>query len=77
MKLVNVNYTYDGRKAIVYFIAENRIDLRDLVRDLANTLRVRVEVSRSARARKPKSPAASDRAGASCAAPRGCAISRR
>ena len=44
MKLVNVNYSNDGRKALVYFIAENRLDLRDLVRDLANTLRVRIEV---------------------------------
>ena len=44
MKLVTVDYTYDGRKAIFYFIAENRVDFRDLVRDLANTLRVRVEM---------------------------------
>ena len=44
MKLVNVDYAFDGRKAIFYFIAENRIDFRDLVRDLANTLRVRVEM---------------------------------
>ena len=27
----------DGRKAVFYFIAENRIDFRDLVRDSANT----------------------------------------
>jgi cell fate regulator YaaT (PSP1 superfamily) len=44
MKLVNVDYTFDGRKAAFYFIAETRIDFRDLVRDLANTLRVRVEM---------------------------------
>jgi cell fate regulator YaaT (PSP1 superfamily) len=44
MKLVTVDYTYDGRKAIFYFTAENRVDFRDLVRDLANTLRVRVEM---------------------------------
>ena len=44
MKLVRVDYTYDGRKAIFYFTAENRVDFRDLVRDLANTLRVRVEM---------------------------------
>jgi len=29
---------------VFYFIAEGRIDFRDLVRDLANTLRVRVEM---------------------------------
>jgi cell fate regulator YaaT (PSP1 superfamily) len=44
MKLVKAEYTYDGRKAVFYFVAENRIDFRDLVRDLANTLRVRVEM---------------------------------
>jgi cell fate regulator YaaT (PSP1 superfamily) len=44
MKLVKAEYTYDGRKAAFYFVAENRVDFRDLVRDLANTLRVRVEM---------------------------------
>jgi len=44
MKLISVDYTYDGRKAIFYFAAETRVDFRDLVRDLANTLRVRVEM---------------------------------
>lgn len=44
MKLVKVDYTYDGRKAVFYFTAENRVDFRELVRDLANTLRVRVEM---------------------------------
>ena len=44
MKLISVEYMLDGRKAVFYFTAENRIDFRDLVRDLANTLRVRVEM---------------------------------
>ncbi len=44
MKLVNVEYMLDGRKAVFYFTAESRVDFRDLVRDLANTLRVRVEM---------------------------------
>jgi cell fate regulator YaaT (PSP1 superfamily) len=44
MKLVKADYTFDGRKALFYFVAENRVDFRDLVRDLANTLRVRVEM---------------------------------
>jgi cell fate regulator YaaT (PSP1 superfamily) len=44
MKLVTVDYTYDGRKAVFYFTAENRVDFRELVRDLAQTLRVRVEM---------------------------------
>ena len=44
MKLIKANYSYDGRKVIFYFTAENRVDFRDLVRDLANSLRVRVEM---------------------------------
>jgi len=44
MKLVKVEYGFDGGKATVYFFAENRIDFRDLVRDLANRIRVRVEM---------------------------------
>jgi cell fate regulator YaaT (PSP1 superfamily) len=44
MKLVKADYTLDGRKAVFYFVAESRVDFRDLVRDLANTLRVRVEM---------------------------------
>jgi len=44
MKLVSAEFSLDGRKVVFYFIAEGRIDFRDLVRDLANTLRVRVEM---------------------------------
>ncbi|HEY6393836.1 MAG TPA: regulatory iron-sulfur-containing complex subunit RicT [Candidatus Binataceae bacterium] len=44
MKLVTVVFSFDGRKAIFYFIAETRIDFRDLVRDLANTMRLRIEM---------------------------------
>src|SRR5579871_1546702 len=44
MKLVNVTMTYDGRKAVFYFVAEKRVDFRNLVRDLAGALRVRVEM---------------------------------
>ena len=44
MKLVSADYTVDARKATFYFVAEGRVDFRDLVRDLANTLRVRVEM---------------------------------
>ncbi len=44
-KLVNVNYSHDGRKATFFFVAEHRLDLRELVRDLANTLRVRIDMN--------------------------------
>ncbi len=44
MKLVKVEYGLDGSKATVYFFAENRIDFRELVRDVAQYLRMRVEM---------------------------------
>ena len=44
MKLVNVEYTFDMKKAIFYFIADGRVDFRDLVKDLASTFKVRIEL---------------------------------
>jgi cell fate regulator YaaT (PSP1 superfamily) len=44
MKLVKVEYGFDGSKATVYFFAENRVDFRELVRDVAQYLRMRVEM---------------------------------
>jgi cell fate regulator YaaT (PSP1 superfamily) len=44
MKLVNADYMHDGRKVVFYFVAEDRVDFRELVRDLANTLHVRIEM---------------------------------
>jgi cell fate regulator YaaT (PSP1 superfamily) len=44
MKLVTVDYGLEGRKAVFYFSADNRIDFRELVRDLAQALHIRVEM---------------------------------
>ncbi len=44
MKLVRAEYMHDGSRVIFYFTAENRVDFRELVKDLAHTLRVRVEM---------------------------------
>ncbi|MGH7907334.1 MAG: PSP1 domain-containing protein [Candidatus Binataceae bacterium] len=44
MKLVNVQYSFDGHKATFYFTADERVDFRSLVRDLAIRLSVRVEM---------------------------------
>jgi cell fate regulator YaaT (PSP1 superfamily) len=43
-RLVKVEGTADGSKATVYVAAEERLELRDLVRALADALRTRVEV---------------------------------
>jgi cell fate regulator YaaT (PSP1 superfamily) len=44
MKLIGVEYTFDGRKAVFNFLSETRVDFRDLVRELAASLRVRIEM---------------------------------
>ena len=35
MKLIEVDYTFDGNKVIFYFTSEGRVDFRELVKDLA------------------------------------------
>lgn len=44
MKLISVDFAFDGAKAIFYFNAEGRVDFRELVRDLAHALKTRVEL---------------------------------
>ncbi len=44
MKLVNVEYTFDGNKILFYFTADGRVDFRDLVKDLAYVFRTRIEL---------------------------------
>lgn len=44
MKLIGVEYTFDGAKVIFYFTAEGRVDFRELVKDLAQVFRTRIEL---------------------------------
>ena len=44
MKLVRVEYLFDGSKAIFFFTADGRVDFRDLVKDLAHTFHTRIEM---------------------------------
>lgn len=44
MKLVDVEYSYNGSKIVFYFTADERVDFRDLVKDLAYALRTRIEL---------------------------------
>ncbi|MCD8097108.1 MAG: stage 0 sporulation family protein [Lachnospiraceae bacterium] len=44
MKLVDVEYTFDGNKILFYFTADGRIDFRELVKDLASVFRTRIEL---------------------------------
>lgn len=44
MKLIDVEYTFDNNKVIFYFVADGRIDFRELVKDLAAIFRTRIEL---------------------------------
>ncbi len=44
MNLVRVECTFDNSKLLFYFTAENRIDFRELVKDLAAVFRTRIEL---------------------------------
>lgn len=44
MKPVGVEYTFDGAKAVCYFSADERVDFRQLVRDLSHELHRRIDM---------------------------------
>ncbi len=44
MKLVGVEYTFDGSKIVFYFTANGRVDFRELVKDLASVFKTRIEL---------------------------------
>lgn len=44
MKLVEVEYTFDGNKILFYFTADGRVDFRELVKDLAAIFKTRIEL---------------------------------
>ncbi|MDR1536231.1 MAG: hypothetical protein LBU64_14275 [Planctomycetota bacterium] len=44
MRLVGVEHLFSGDKIIFYFLADNRVDFRELVKDLARRYRTRIEM---------------------------------
>ncbi len=44
MKLVDVEYSFEGNKILFFFTADGRVDFRELVKDLASTFHVRIEL---------------------------------
>lgn len=44
MKLIDVEYTFDGGKIIFCFTADGRVDFRELVKDLVSVFRTRIEL---------------------------------
>jgi cell fate regulator YaaT (PSP1 superfamily) len=44
MQLVDVEHLFGGERVVVYYLAENRVDFRELVRQLAAEFQTRVEM---------------------------------
>ncbi len=44
MKLIDVEYNFDGSKILFFFTADGRVDFRALVKDLASVFRTRIEL---------------------------------
>ncbi len=44
MKIVDAEFAFEGGKVLFFFTSDNRIDFRDLVRDLAAEFRMRIEL---------------------------------
>ena len=44
MKVTDVEFTLDGSKLVIYFTAEQRVDFRELVRELAGIFHIRIEL---------------------------------
>ena len=44
MKPIDVEYLFGGDKVVFYFVSEERVDFRDLVKDLASRFRARIDM---------------------------------
>ena len=44
MKLIEAQYTFDNSKLLFYFTSSDRVDFRELVKDLASVFRTRIEL---------------------------------
>lgn len=71
MKIGDVEYQGDGNKAIFYYIADERVDFRQLIKVLADAFRVRIEMKQIGARQKPDALVASVPADANSAAPPG------
>lgn len=44
MKLIDCEFTFDGAKAVFYYSAPQRVDFRELVKELSSVFRMRIEL---------------------------------
>jgi cell fate regulator YaaT (PSP1 superfamily) len=44
MQLVDIEHLFGGERIVVYYLAENRVDFRELVKQLASEFQTRIEM---------------------------------
>ena len=44
MKIIDVEYNFEGNKILFFFTADGRVDFRELVKDLASVFKTRIEL---------------------------------
>ncbi len=44
MKLIDCEFSFDGSKAVFYYSAPNRVDFRELVKELSSVFKMRIEL---------------------------------
>lgn len=44
MKIIGCEFAFDGGKVVFYFSAENRVDFRELIKDLSSAFHMRIEL---------------------------------
>ena len=77
MSLIDVECTFDNSKLLFYFTAENRVDFRELVKELAAVYRTRIELRQIGVRDEAKCSADSESAGGSSAVQASLATSSR
>ena len=55
MKIGDVEFQGDGTKAIFYYIADGRVDFRQLIKVFAEEFRIRIEMKQIGAGQKPES----------------------
>ena len=75
MQLVSAEYAFDGSKILFYFTADERVDFRELVKDLASMFHTRIELRQIGVRDKAKMVAAWASAAGPSAAPASWTIS--
>lgn len=72
MRIISAHYSFDAAKVVIYFTADQRVDFRELVRNLAGALRTRIELRQIGTRDEVKAMGAMGPCGQECCCKRFC-----